>query len=78
MGLLDGLEPQKKSRPCRVRSVMAELDVKDAAVLSTAIQSPDLWPARTLSNALKQRGVLLSDSAVTHHRSGGCSCGKIN
>lgn len=78
MGLLDGLEPHKKARPCRIRTVLAELEDKDAAILRTALLSPDLWPARTLSVALKQRGVLLSDSAVTHHRSGTCSCEKID
>lgn len=78
MGLLDGLEPHKKSRPCRVRTVLAELDKKDADILRTALKSPDLWPSRTLSNALKIRGVLLSDNAVTNHRKGACSCGKID
>jgi hypothetical protein len=78
MGLLDGLEPHKKARPCRVRSLLAELEKKDADILASALQSPDLWPAKTLSNALKQRGVLLSDSAITHHRSKACSCGKID
>lgn len=78
MGLLDGLEPTKKARPCRVRTVLGELDKKDAAILATALLSVDLWPSKTLSNALKQRGVLLSDNAITHHRSGSCSCGKID
>lgn len=78
MGLLDGLEPHKKARPCRVRTVLAELDKKDLAILETALLSVDLWPARTLSVALKQRGVLLSDSAITHHRTKACSCGKID
>ena len=78
MGLLDGLEPHKKSRPCRVRTVLAELDKKDAEILQTALKSPDLWGAKTLSNALKIRGVLLSDNAVTNHRKGACSCGKMD
>lgn len=78
MGLLDGLEPYKPQRPCRVRTVLGELDDKDAATLTTALLSLELWPARTLSVALKQRGVLLSDSAITAHRRGSCSCGKID
>lgn len=78
MGLLDGLEPHKKARNCRVRSWLGELEQKDADILASALKSPDLWPAKTLSNALKQRGVLLSDSAITHHRSQACSCGKID
>ncbi len=78
MGLLDGLEPQKKERPCRVRTLLTELDKKDADILRTAVMSVDLWGAKTLSVALKQRGVLVSDSAITNHRKGGCSCGKID
>lgn len=78
MGLLDGLEPHKKTRNCRVRTVLAELDAKDVATLKTALLSVDLWPSRTLSVALKQRGVLLSDNAITSHRKGACSCGKID
>jgi hypothetical protein len=78
MGLLDGLEPHKKTRPCRVRTVLAELDKKDAEILLTALKSPDLWPAKSLSNALKIRGILLSDNGVSNHRKGACSCGKID
>jgi len=78
MGLLDGLEPHKKARNCRVRTVLAELDKKDVATLETALKSPDLWGAKTLSNALKIRGVLLSDNAISNHRKGACSCGKID
>ena len=78
MGILDGLQPHQKSRPCRVRTLMAELDKKDAATLDTALKSPDLWPAKTLSNALKIRGVLLSDNGISNHRKGACSCGKID
>jgi hypothetical protein len=78
MGLLDGLEPHKKARPCRVRSVLSELDKKDAEILVAALNSVESWAAKTLSNALKIRGVLVSDSAIASHRRGSCSCGKIS
>jgi hypothetical protein len=78
MGLLDNLEPHKKARNCRVRTILAELDKDDSQTLTTCLLSPDLWPAKTLSVALRQRGLLLSDSAITHHRSQACSCGKID
>lgn len=78
MGLLDGISPHQKSRPCRVRTVMNELDKDDANTLTNCLLSPDLWPARTLSVALKQRGLLLSDNAIGNHRKGACSCGKID
>jgi hypothetical protein len=78
MGLLEGLEPYIKDRPCRVRTLVAELDQKDVDILLTALKSPDVWPAKTLSNALKIRGVLISDNAISQHRKGACSCGKID
>jgi hypothetical protein len=76
--MLDGLEPPKRVFSCRVRSVLETLDDKDKKIFEVAIQSFDLWPARTLSNALKQRGLVLSDGAIAQHRKGSCSCGKIN
>lgn len=78
MGLLEGLEPGKQIRPCRVRTVLAQLDAKDAAILLTAINDANTWAIRTLSNALKQRGIQLSDSALTAHRRNSCSCEKID
>jgi hypothetical protein len=76
--MLDGLQPPKRVFNCRVRSVLVTLDAKDKKILESAIASADLWPARTLSNALKQRGMVLSDGAIAQHRKGSCSCGKIN
>jgi hypothetical protein len=76
--MLDGLEPPKRVFSCRVRSVLETLDAKDKKIFEVAIQSFDLWPARTLSTALKQRGLVLSDGAIAQHRKGSCSCGKIN
>jgi len=78
MGLLDGLEPEKRVRPCRVRSILSELDKKDAEILSAALNAVESWAAKTLSNALKMRGVVLSDGAIASHRRGSCSCGKID
>lgn len=77
MGLLDGLEVPQRNRPCRVRTVLAELEPKDSKILADAIASPD-WAARTLSMALKERGLMLSDSAISSHRKKMCSCGRID
>ena len=76
--MLDGLQPPKRVWNCRVRSVLETLDAKDKKILETALASLELWPARTLSNELKRRGVALSDSAIAIHRKGACSCGKID
>lgn len=78
MGLLDDLEPHIKERPCRVRTVLGSLEKDDADILRQALRSPDVWAAKGLSNALKVRGLLLSDNAIAGHRKGACSCGKID
>lgn len=75
--MLEGLSPSKIEWPCRVRTLLAELDEKDAAILSAAILDWELWAASTLSKELKKRGIVLSDNAITRHRKGYCSCLKI-
>ena len=72
--MLEGLSPQKTDWPCRVRSVLLELDDKDAEILRHALLDLELWPAATLSKALKQRGITMSDNAIARHRKGFCSC----
>lgn len=76
--MLDGLQPPKRVFSCRVRSVLETLEAKDKKILETALASVDLWPARTLSNELKKRGLVLSDSAISTHRKTACSCGRID
>lgn len=78
MGLLDGLEPHKKARNCRVRTILSSLEKKDVEILQHALVQADVWAAKGLSNALKIRGLLVSDAAITNHRKGACSCGKID
>jgi len=72
--MLEDLKPPVRQFPCKVRTILAELDDKDKAILISAINSPDIWPAKTLSNSLKARGVQLIDSSINRHREGICSC----
>lgn len=74
MGLLDALEPPKKERSCKIRSVKAELDKKDQEILDRALADVELWPAKTLSNQLQNRGLIITDTTITRHRKGLCSC----
>jgi hypothetical protein len=78
MGLLDGLEPHKKARNCRIRAVLVTLEKKDVEILQNALNQPEIWTAKGLSNALKVRGLLVSDNVISNHRKGACSCGKID
>lgn len=77
MNKLDGLTPHVKEVSCKVRMLLITLSEQDQEVLATAVHDEQRWPARTLSNSLKQRGVSLTDLTITKHRRGFCSCSKI-
>lgn len=74
MGILENFEPPKKNYACKIRSILIDLELEDKKVLVAALKDTDRWPAKTLSNALKQRGVSLVDASITRHRQGLCSC----
>jgi hypothetical protein len=74
MNKLDGLTPHVKQLSCRVRVLLASMTEQDVAVLTAAINNAELWPARALSNSLKERGVSVTDLTITKHRKGFCSC----
>ena len=72
--MLEGLEPPKKSYYCKVGSVLAGLDVEDTQIFLKALADETTWPAWTLSQALKAKGVQLSDGPIRNHRRGSCRC----
>ena len=74
MSLLDGLTPPLKKSACKVRTLLASLDSKDAQILEAALANVHLWPARTLQNALIERKIIVSDVSIGRHRKGQCSC----
>jgi len=74
MNKLEGLTPHVKEVSCRVRVLLKTLSEEDQAVLDAAVNNAQLWPARTLSNSLKERGIGLTDLTITKHRKGFCSC----
>lgn len=76
--LLDDLTPPQRIFPCRVRELYETLDKNDAEILRQAIGNVENWPAKTLSNELRERDVTLSDLSITKHRNNRCSCGKMN
>jgi hypothetical protein len=71
--MLEGLQPNKRVRPCRVREVLSGLEKKDQEILTQALLSPD-WQSKALSRELTRRGVLISDNPISRHRKGECSC----
>lgn len=72
--MLEGLTPPAAKRSCKVATVAATLSDKDKEILLKAIADTDSWPIKSLSRALNERGIQLSDSPLTNHRAKACVC----
>ena len=73
--MLEGLEPPKnKAVYCKIDLISQELEENDRKILFEAIDDPENWGARTLSSALRQRGVSVADTTITKHRQRACAC----
>ena len=68
------MTPPEKKTACKVRATLQRLEPKDAEILEQALADHLNWPARTLSHALNQRKVTISDVSIGRHRKGQCSC----
>jgi hypothetical protein len=77
MGLLDSLDPKKHLTPCRIRTVLNDLDKSDYEKLVAALDDEKTWPHYTLSKKLRPLGISVSADAITRHRIKVCSCSKI-
>ena len=74
MGLLDELKtPPVKVWPCAVKRIAGGLEKGDAETLLAAVENPE-WPLKTLSEALKKKGLSLGQSQIKQHRLKACSC----
>lgn len=71
--MLEDLRPPIAKRSCKVATVLETLNDNDKAVLIKAIFSSE-WPIRSLSRALGERGIQLSDTPLTNHRAKACVC----
>lgn len=75
--MLEGLKPPpNRAWDCRVKATLENLETDDQEILKTAIADTNTWPAKTLSNALRERGITLADTTITKHRQSLCRCGK--
>ena len=73
--MLEGLEPPtNKSVYCKVDQMKDTLSAEDYAIFIAAVDDKDKWPAKTLTNALRQRGVSVADTTITKHRQRACAC----
>lgn len=74
MKLLEGMVPPVKRTPCRVRTILDELDASDKEILLTALGDVIAWSNNGLARVLSQRGVIVTEKPIRKHRNGECSC----
>lgn len=74
--MLEGLTPPIRPNLCRIHTLSLELEQTDWDILRDALADIQTWPAKTLSKALRERGLQLSDSTITKHRQQLCQCAK--
>lgn len=75
--MLENMKPTPRNRPCKVRTVMQELEKMDAEILEAAVMDSAKWPIKTLSVELQKHNIVLSENPISKHRARVCSCWKI-
>lgn len=73
--MLEGLAIPSRKFSCAVRTMIETLEPKDVSIFEAAINNLD-WRPKTLSRALRDRGLIISDDSIARHRKGQCSCSK--
>lgn len=73
--MLEGLTPpENKSVFCKVKETLSSLDDSDRKILEDALADTERWKHKTLSNALRTKGVSLADTTISKHRLRVCAC----
>ena len=73
--MLENLAPRKsKSEYCKIAQVLQKLDESDAKILTDALDAPEIWSAKGLSTALRERGLSIADTTLSKHRNRLCAC----
>lgn len=73
--MLEDLRPPTvRGGSCKVSVIMATLTQNDQEILTAAIFDSNNWPIKTLSRALADRGIQISDTPLTSHRFKNCAC----
>ena len=75
MSLLEGLQPTKPKKSCKVRETVLGLDIVDQAILDDALED-NQWTHNSLSRALRTRGIVLGKDTIRNHREKSCPCFK--
>lgn len=72
--MLEDLLPPSIKRSCKVALVVETMTDKDKDILLSAILDRESWPIKSLSRELVKRGIQLSDTPLSNHRSKACAC----
>jgi hypothetical protein len=73
--MLEGMTPPTKTHgTCKVGLIANTLEPKDSEILLAAVANAKDWPVKTLSKALSERGLQISDSPLYNHRAKACAC----
>jgi hypothetical protein len=73
--MLEGLKPPTRTNgTCKVGVIANTLEAKDRVILLAAVDNAKEWPVKTLSKALNERGLQISDSPLYNHRAKTCAC----
>jgi hypothetical protein len=73
--MLEGLKPPRRTHgTCKVGVIANTLEAKDRVILLAAVDNAKEWPVKTLSKALNERGLQISDSPLYNHRAKTCAC----
>jgi hypothetical protein len=76
--MLEDMKPPPRAGSCAVRTVLDSLDESDRIILVDALSTPiTVWGHVPLSEALKQRGIVLLETAIRKHRAARCSCERV-
>lgn len=71
--MLEDLTPKSRLYPCKVRSILNDLNEADQKILEDALQNPS-WTTTTLASALVERGIKISRFSLDAHKRKVCSC----
>jgi hypothetical protein len=73
--MLENLTPPAPNKSsCKIGLIAEGLSESDKKILLDAVADQERWPVKTLSKALSERGLQVSDSPIYNHRAKTCAC----
>ena len=77
--MLEDLKPPVKHKgTCKVAIIAEGLSDSDKTILLNAVADAGTWPIKTLSKALADKNINISDSPLTNHRNKTCVCFRMS